>query len=228
MSKTIVRDRAASGLKKSEKKLLDDLVQMPKEEFKEKIKGTNIKIRNIVRAYSDKVKDRAWRAYLEAGTIEGASKLMQIPQKTLREWCEENEWEKKREKKEELIVTDDQDFEAELTIKELCTTYGIKPDMAETLKEVKIISGMCFAAIKGDPTLEEKVKLYPQSFESVMKALKVCWDTRLKIFDTKDNKVDHEKPDLFKAAIHVHGDLNVNKPSNDPGQALLGQLKYME
>jgi hypothetical protein len=210
---------------KKHRKILDKLAQMTEEERAEYLKGAPRKVRYIQGSYTTQMKKKAFKAFLEAGTLEGAAKLMEIPLHVMSRWYEENNWEEQREKKEQLLITDEDDMLADLTIAQLCQTYGIPASSAETLKEIKIIAGICFAAIKDPEKLEGKVALYPRSFESALSGLRSCWAARLKIFSNKESGEEKRgKPDIMAAA--VNGNVESGPQSLSP--ALLRQLRDIE
>ncbi len=148
--------------------------------------------------YSRNIKNRARILYQEVGTITAVAKLIGVPESTVYQWREKGEWEQPQDTKYRAlsVVKANKESEEEELAK-ICKEFKVNIDDTDSLKQINIIEGICIAAIKGDKELEKHFALFPQSFETALKSLKICWDAKEKIFARNINATA-EKPDLIR------------------------------
>jgi ribosomal protein L25 (general stress protein Ctc) len=126
------------------------------------------------------MKFQAYRAYREAGNMETVKALLPftISNSTLRRWKEQYKWDEKVETDQLVLSEKDQ---PDPTVNRITHELQLKGSDKDVFKQVKKIESICFAAIYGNEERLKEIALKPNDFNSAVRALKVCWDTRDKM-----------------------------------------------
>lgn len=152
--------------------------------------------------YNDTVKNDALELFLEVKSLSRVSEIMGIPYNTLNKWKIKYNWERELKKQDSLIVADSVDLAK--TVDSLCEKFNIPVNDGEILKQVKTIEKICMKSIKNKYS-EDDQTLRPLTFDGAVKTLKICWDTRLKIFPKATGNGDEKKDKIsYIANVHHH------------------------
>lgn len=131
-------------------------------------------------AYSKEDRDRAFIAYKELGSTARASKACDIPETTLAKWRDKYAWARLVRNEEKALIESNYDLTP--YVENICKQFNIDENDGEVLVQVKTIEKICLATIKGETEVLELEALRPPNFDSAIRALKICWETRDKIF----------------------------------------------
>ena len=126
-------------------------------------------------AHSREVKEKALQVYLQCRTVEGVSKICDVPYSTIRKWKLKHGWDKKLEEYKEDIA--DNPFEENKELQKYIEGFDIPKEDADLLNDIKTVEGVCFGCMRGSIP-EDNIALRPRNFKECMDALKMCWQTR--------------------------------------------------
>ena len=136
-------------------------------------------------SYSREDKDKAFILYKELRSATRVSGVLNIPEPTISKWRDKYGWYRLIKSEERALIA--APYDQTEYIKDICNKFNIGEQDGEVLSQVKTIEGICLATIKGETELLAEDGLTPPNFDSAIKALKICWETRDKIFH-KDPK----------------------------------------
>lgn len=167
--------------------------------------------------YTKGMKLKAYRVYREAGgNLERTRGLLpfRISVSTLRRWKHQYEWDAKTET-DEYILAEKEPTKGDLH--RITKELDLKGSDKDVFKQVKKIESLCFAAIKGNEERLQNYVLRPGDFNSAIRALKVCWDTRDKIV-SRNIRPQSDKPEITKKISYIQAVIQQAKGDNDSPQ----------
>lgn len=159
--------------------------------------------------YTDDTKQEAYVAYRASGTIEGVYRLLkcQVSHTTLHKWKARYDWDErvKEDRKGEVAnLNDSMKF-----VGEVIERFDLNKNAEGILRETHVVGAICHAAIMGEEIPDALMR--PSSFKEAVSGLKICWDTRLRLFGIKDsvNTDGRERAD-FGQIHQYYGTVNQN------------------
>lgn len=121
--------------------------------------------------------------YMEVRSVTKVADITGIPAPTIESWRKKFNWDQKVAKKDDKASSDIQAIEKEVAV--VSKELQLSPNDAELFGQVKCIEGICLDVIKGRKVKDGIMK--PVNFDSAMRALKICWDARDKLFKKEGN-----------------------------------------
>lgn len=166
--------------------------------------------------YSKKVRENCYMAYRETGNFEQAARMCKLPPSTVYRWAEELNWKERRENDKAMLA--ERPYGQDKNVKNFSDRFPeLTENDTEVLKQVKLVEAICIRSLrKKEEEYAEDSGLYPKSFDGAVKALKICWDTRDRIF----NKVIEESN--VKTSIQNQMNVQVTEKVD-----LIGQLRQL-
>lgn len=126
-------------------------------------------------AYSEEVREKTYIAYTQCRTVRGTARVMKIAEKTVKEWIEKYEWDKKLDHDKAIAACNP--FADDPALVEFIAKFNIPAEDSEMLKQIKIVENICFACIR-DEVPTNKIRLQPNSFKEATDVLRNCWRAR--------------------------------------------------
>lgn len=141
-------------------------------------------------AYSKNDREKAFSAYRELGSVAKAATATGFPESTIAKWRDKFGWARLVQNEERALA--EKPFDQTPYVQEICKQFELTENDGEILNQVKCVEGVCLSVIKGIDVPD--VGLIPTNFDSAIRALKICWDTRDKIFSKKENNNPLDAP----------------------------------